>query len=111
LLGREPVERHEHYDTDGVLTGVTVVRRDPEFTSQDVALLLASKWLDAEIGPHGIPLSEAMDPANQFAFEGFSEPRVDFAEKARRDRMDNYYKQFKDANRNGHVWGVKRRSV
>ena len=36
-MGREPVERHEHFDADGVLTGVTVVHRDPEFTPAGVA--------------------------------------------------------------------------
>jgi hypothetical protein len=105
LYGREPLERHEHYDAAGALTGYTVVRRDPEFTAQDRAWLLASRAADAEPMSHGIPLSEAMDPANQFAFKGPGKPQVDWAEKALRDDIDAYYKGRPDINRNGHKWG------
>ena len=91
------------------MTGVTVVHRSPEFTSEDVAVLLASRWVEADIGPHGVPMSEATDPANQFGFEGYEKPRTDYAEKARRDAMDAFYKRYPDADRNGHMWGVKRR--
>ena len=112
LLGREPVERVEHYDVDGVLTGVTVVTRDPEFTREDVALLLASRRRAAEPMSHGVPLAEAMDPANQFAFEAQKRPTVDYADKALKDAQDAYYKSRpKDESRNGHRWGrVTRKS-
>ena len=72
LFGRGPVERHEHFDVDGVLTGVTVVHRSPEFTREDVALLLARRRQNAEMGPYGIPRAEATDPANRGAFEALS---------------------------------------
>jgi hypothetical protein len=84
---------------------VTVVTRTPEFTREDVALLVASRRMQREIGPHGIPMSEAMDPANQFAFKGPGQPKVDWAEKALRDDIDAYYKGRPDINRNGHKWG------
>ena len=109
LLGREPVERHEHYDADGVLTGVTVVTREPEFTAEDVALLIARRRLQAEVGSHGFTMAEATDPANQFAFEGSKKPKTDYALKAQRDAMDRYYKKWPDSNRNGHLWSVTRR--
>ena len=111
-MGREPVERHEHFDSDGVLTGVTVVRRDPEFTPEGVALLLASRRKSAEQFSHGIPLAEAMDPANQFAFEGQKAPTIDYADKALKDAQDRFYKNRpKDESRNGHRWGrVTRRT-
>ena len=108
-MWRGRVERHEHFDADGTLTGVTVVRCDPDFTREDVALLLADQALEADMGPHGIPMSEATDPANQFAFEGFAAPQTDWAEKARQDAKDRFYEKWKDANRNGHMWGVRRR--
>jgi hypothetical protein len=34
-LGRVPAERHEHFDTDGNLTGWTVVTREPEWLDED----------------------------------------------------------------------------
>jgi len=111
LLGREPVERHEHYDVGGVLTGVTVVTREPEFTAQDVALLLASRRKAAEPMSHGIPLDEAMDPANQFAFVAQEKPVVDWADKALKDAQDRFYDARPKDSRNGHRWGrVTRRS-
>ena len=112
LMGREPVERHEHYDADGVLTGVTVVTRDPEFTREDVALLLASRRKAAEQFSHGIPLHEAMDPANQFAFEAQERPVIDWADKALKDASDRFYESRpKGESRNGHRWGrVTRRT-
>jgi hypothetical protein len=108
LWGREPVDRLEHYTADGELTGWTLVHRGREFTPEDVAFLLASRELEVEVGPHGIPMSEATDAANQFAFRGYTAPKVDWAEKARRDAQDAYYERYKDANRNGHLWGVTR---
>ena len=89
-MGREPAERHEHYGADGVLTGVTVVTRDPEFTPAGVALLLASRRKAAEPMSHGIPLHEAMDPANQFAFEAQDKPVTDWADKALKDAQDRF---------------------
>ena len=111
-MGREPVERHEHYDVDGVLTGVTVVHRDPEFTPAGVALLLASRRKAAEQFSHGIPLHEAMDPANQFAFEAQERPVIDWADKALKDASDRFYESRpKGESRNGHRWGrVTRRT-
>ncbi|MDR6907467.1 hypothetical protein J2X63_003175 [Agromyces sp. 3263] len=88
-----------------MFTGVTVVTREPEFTREDVTYLLARRRMALEIGPHGIPMSEAMDAENQFAFKGPDKPRIDWAEKALRDAIDGYYKGRPDINRNGHKWG------
>lgn len=41
VLGRVPAERHEHYDADDRLTGYTLVIREPEFTDDDRARMLA----------------------------------------------------------------------
>lgn len=90
---------------------MTIVTRDAEYTPEDLALLLASRRKDAEVGPHGFPMSEATDPANESAFTGPRKPRVDFALKAQKDAMDQYYKVWPDANRNGHLWGVTRKST
>lgn len=86
---------------------------EPEWSAEDVALLVASRQQERELGSHGIPLSEAMDPNNQFKFKGQDAPKVDFAEKARLDAQDAFYKanDRKDnpVNRNGHTWGVTKR--
>ena len=52
-------------DADGKVLSVTTT--EPRFTPDDKALLLASRRRVR--GTHGILMSEALDPANQFAFE------------------------------------------
>lgn len=87
---------------------MTVVRCDPEFTREDVALLLADQLIEADTGPHGIPMSEALDPANQGLFEGYL--RTDYAQKAIDDAKDLTYQQYPNGSRNGHRWSARRRS-
>lgn len=86
---------------------------ESEWSPEDVALLVASRQQEREVGPHGFLFSEAFDPANQFAFKGQDAPKVDYAEKARLDAQEAFYKQHdkKDnpVNRHGHVWGVTKR--
>jgi len=55
-------------------------------------------------------MSEATDPANQFAFYG-AEPVTDWAEKARLDKEDAFKKQHEKANMNGVIFSVKKRDV
>lgn len=73
--------------------------------------MLVARQAEREIGPHGIPMSEATDPKNAGKFAGQKAPRVDLAEKARLDAQQRYYKendkdQKNPMNRNGHIWGV-----
>ena len=86
-----------------------MVRREPEFTAPDVAFLLASRRAEQALGPHGIPISEATDPANQYAFEADEFPLVDWAEKTLKDAIDKRHREWPDENRNGHKWRVRRR--
>jgi hypothetical protein len=100
------------YDDDGrLIRSVTVA--ESEWRPEDVALLLMSKRREQEYGSHGILMSEATDPANQFAFKGQESPTIDWAEKARADAQDKYYKEWdkpdQPVNRNGHIWGVRKR--
>ena len=82
------------------------MHRDPQFTREDVALMIASRRLERDMGSHGISMSEAMDPANQFAFDAQEAPRIDWAEKKLRDNMDRFYEaRPKGESRNGHKWG------
>lgn len=73
------------------MRAVTV--REPEFSLEDVAVMVASRRAErVKRGPHGIPLTEAMDPANQFAFEATG-PKKDWALAALKAKQDLYYKQ------------------
>ena len=69
--------------------------------------------VERETGPHGFSMAEATDPANQYAFQGQTAPRVDYAMKAQLDSEAAYYKQWdkKDnpVNRHGHIWGVTKK--
>lgn len=91
------------YDADGRMVRAVTVR-EPEFDDAERALLIASRR--RVIGDHGIALEDAMNPENQFAFVAPSAPKVDWADKALRDRMDAYYaSRPKGESRNGHRWG------
>lgn len=60
-------------------------------------------------GPHGYPLAEAMDPANQFGFD-VGAPKRDWALKALNDKQEQFYKQFPAAKGDSsYVWDVKKR--
>lgn len=94
------------YDGDRLVRSVTV--REPEFTAAERARLLAARRHKASLNRLGIPWDEATDPANQFAFEGTG-PVTDWSEKAFEDHKARYYKEWPDANRNGHTFNVRRR--
>lgn len=115
LWGWEPVVTAEERDADGNLLRVTTSRAEPEFTPHQVDLLLASDLLEADIGPHGQLMSEALssdgDPANRnakYRFVGKAAPLIDRAEKARLDAQDSYKKKYKDANMNGAIFSVEK---
>ena len=108
LFGRGPIERHEHFDTTGVLTGVTVVHRSPEFTREDVALLLALRRQKAEIGSHGFSKAEATDPNSRGQFEAY--PIVDWVDAAVSKAAAMRRKEYPDDPGHGLKWGVRRRN-
>jgi hypothetical protein len=79
LSGWEPAEATTfEYGEDGrVVASVTI--REAEFSPMDVAALLeARRRQRVKRGPHGYPLTESMDPDNQFAFKA-DKPRRDWA--------------------------------
>lgn len=89
---------------------------ESEWTADEVALLLAAREVERERGPHGFPMSEATDPANQFVFVGSRAPVVDYAEKARLDAEDAYMREHDSdknhpLNRNGLIFRVKKRTT
>lgn len=71
---------------------------------------MAHAALKAEVGPHGIPMSVATDPANAFKF--VTELTTDFAAKKLKADEDAYYElhdrdKDRPLNRGGHLWAVR----
>lgn len=88
-----------------LVRAVTV--REPEFNAGEVALLLGSREVEFEPkNSLGIPLSESMDPKNQFAYVSPDAPVVDWAEAELGRKQDLYYlaPERKDKPRHGHRW-------
>lgn len=107
MRGWEPAEvTHYIYEGDRVVRSVTV--REPEFSSDDLRLLLASGLVEADVGSHGVSMTEATAKENQFAFT--AEPVIDFAAKAIGDASDTRRKQFPDEPHHGVTWRVKKKS-
>jgi len=98
------------YDGDGLLVRQVTVR-ESEFTPKEMALLIASRRVEADTGSHGVLMSEATDPANRGKFVINDAPRVDFAKLALRQKQDAYYTQYPDAKADqpAHIWYVKGR--
>jgi hypothetical protein len=68
LNGWEPSTTYTHvHNSEGRLVS-TIVTREPEYSIDDVALLAAQAELEADIGPHGQPMSEATS--------GFADPNL-----------------------------------
>lgn len=108
-MGWEPREFTSYvYEGDRLVGSVT--RRESEWSPRDRAEVIALARLEAEMGPHGIPMSEAMDPANQFAFQVNKRPSMDWAAKALGDAQDAFYNgEGKDKPRHGHQWRVSKK--
>ena len=85
--------------------------REPEWTPDVVALHLASRRLEADMGSHGIPMSEATDPAYAGKWLINDRPRVDLVKLAIGRQQETYYKAYPSAkdDRQAHIWYVKGR--
>jgi Zn-finger nucleic acid-binding protein len=58
-----PTERHDHYTPDHVLTGYTIVTRDPEWTDRDREHIAALQAVKADECPKcGGKLAQTTDP-------------------------------------------------
>jgi hypothetical protein len=95
LDGWEPVETHRHYDPDGVLTGVTVVTRDPEWDEQAAADAESLTELDAMTLHCGHAQSDALNDQLVHDVESFECGKC----RALRLGRDQYDKTHK--NRDG----------
>jgi len=127
LRGWEPLEVHTPvYDDAGRVTAVHV-EREPEWTPDQVALVLGVTGFEQMLGPHGQPMDEATspdaDPSNPRGSHRYAAgkltvtpegafvrlPIVDFAEKATKDAEDLWRKAAgENANPHGFMWPVEK---
>lgn len=83
--------------------------RESEFSAWDRSVLFADVAASkVPRGAHGLPLSEAADPDNQFAFEVLP-PRMDWAQKALDDAQEAFKKANPKASMSALMWKVARR--
>jgi len=99
------VTRYEYDDAGRLVRSVSIP--EPEWTREDVAMLVVSRHAERSIGPHGLPMSEATDPANQWAFE--TGRVMDWAEKKRLDDIEAYKKENPDQNMHGLTFNVRKK--
>lgn len=67
--------------------------------------MLAHLANEDETGSHGVPMSVAMDPKNQFRFK-VGLPVTDWAAHTLAEAQKQYYEANPDAQRAGHRWSV-----
>lgn len=72
------------YDESGRLLR-SLTSAEPEWRAEDVDILLASRFDELSRGSHGVPMAEATDPANQFAY--VASVRTDWAARAQADAI------------------------
>lgn len=85
-----------HYDADGNITGRSVMVREAEFSAMDVAAMLeARRRQRVKRGAHGYPITEAMDPDNQFAFKA-GKPVRDWAMAALHQAQKAWFTEHPD---------------
>lgn len=88
----------------------SVTVREPEWSPDDVAALLASRREQfAPRGSHGILISESTDPALKDAWE-VDLPTRDFATALLHASQDTYFKQYPTAKGDSSLlWRVRRK--
>ncbi|SFR76122.1 hypothetical protein SAMN05428970_2018 [Agromyces sp. CF514] len=76
-----------------------------------VALHLAALRLEADMGTHGIPMSEATDAAYAGQWITNDKPRVDYVKLKLNQEQERYYEAHPDVrkDRPAHIWYVKGR--
>ena len=94
---------HEYDDAGRLVRTVTVA--EPEWTADEVALFLAARRVEADMGPHGVPWSEAMAPGAKYVADAVPSQNAAVAAVAR--AKDAYFTQWPKAPREGLVWRVR----
>ena len=110
LTGWEPAEvtTFEWDDSGRLRRAITV--REAEFSEADVALLLADyERAHVRRGRHGLRMADAVDPANQFAFE-VAPPVTDWAQKKLNEAQEAFKKRYPQADMDALLWTVAPRA-
>jgi hypothetical protein len=85
-----------------------VTVREPEYNDRDRARLFALRGEDLiPRGSHGLPLSEATDPAYQYEWR-VPLPTQDFAKAKLDAEQEAFKKQYPDADMGSLLWRVTR---
>lgn len=92
----------------------TIVTRETEYSLDDVALLAAQAEWEADLGPHGQPMSEATDGladpnlrGKGWRYEGYS--TIDYAAEELRLAPERFRREWPDDKSiENRVWGVRK---
>lgn len=101
------------YGKTGNVLRRTVTVREPEFSPEDVAVMLESRRLDSRPrGPHGLLLSVATDPGmNPLSIDArgrfVAEPVADYAQSAIDQAKAERRKKVKDEDDWALMWSVR----
>lgn len=89
------------------------VEQEPEWDEEQVTLLLAAESLAADVGPHGVPMSDATsglaDPNDRFrGWHYETRVRVDHAQRALNRAQDDRRKAYPDEDSGSLLWTLTR---
>lgn len=115
MTGWEPVQRVTVVDRDAEGRPSSFhVEREPEWDEEQIALLLAAGDLAAEVGPHGIPMSEATSPLADpndrwrgYHYEA-RPPRIDHAQRELNRAQDERRAAYPDEDSGSLLWSLTR---
>lgn len=93
------------FSADGAVLSVAV--SEPRFTATDKAVLLASRRSENDRGSHGMLMSEALDPANQYKFT-VGPPVIDHAAAALEKAKKAYRDRWPEADMGSMLWRVEK---
>jgi len=102
LYGWTPRTFTRHTDADGRVSE-SVSWTESRWTPEEVALLLASRRRN--LGPHGVPMDEAMDPANRGRF--VAEAATDFAAQAVAAAKKKYESDYAHQDLSSLMWSAR----
>lgn len=114
MSGWEPVQQITIVERDARgRPSVFTVEQEPEWDEEQTALLLAAEQLAGEVGPHGVPMSDATsplaDPNDRFrGWHYVARVRVDHAQRALNTAQDERRRAYPDEDAGSLLWTLDR---